>query len=72
LSCPRLKMLVGFDDEAAFELSCEKWRVEGAFRSAASGAALGASGLELRSKLEAVEAANLLRDAIFEVKASGV
>lgn len=65
-------MLVGFDDEAAFEFSCEKWRVEGAFTSAASGAVLEASGLELRSKLEAVEATNLLRDAIVEVEASGV
>jgi hypothetical protein len=59
-------MLAGLDDEAAFELSCEKWRVEGAFKSAASGAVLEASGLELRSKLEAVVAANLLRDAIVE------
>ena len=64
-------MLVGFDDEAAFEFSCEKWRVSGALKRAASDAALGASGLELRSKLEAVEAANLLRDAIVEVEASG-
>jgi hypothetical protein len=28
-------------------------------------------GLELRSKLDAVEAANLLRDAIVEVEANG-
>lgn len=40
-------MLVGFDEEAAFELSCEKWRVEGVYKSAASGATLGANGLEL-------------------------
>ena len=64
-------MLVGFDDEAAFEFSCEKWRVSGALKRAASDAALGASGLELRSKLEAVEATNLLRDAIIRFKASG-
>lgn len=64
-------MLAGFDDEAAFELSCEKWRVDGGFKSAASGAVLEATGVGLRSKLEAVEAANLLRDAIVEVEASG-
>lgn len=62
-------MLAGFDDEAAFELSCEKWRVEDAFKSAANGAVLVASGLELRVKPEAVEATNLLRDAIVEVEA---
>lgn len=71
MSCPRLKMLAGFDDGADCELSCEKWRVEGAFTSAASGAVLEARGLELRSKLEAVEATNLLRDAIVEVEANG-
>ena len=64
-------MLAGFDDEADCEFSCEKWRVEGACRSAASGAVLEARGLELRSKLEAVEATNLLRDAIVEVEANG-
>ena len=64
-------MLAGFDDGADCELSCEKWRVEGAFTSAASGADFGASGLEFRSKLEAAEATNLLRDAIVEVEANG-
>ena len=62
-------MLAGFD-EAECELSCVKLRVAGAFKSAASGAVLEASGLELRSKLEAVEATNRLRDAIVEVEAN--
>lgn len=64
-------MLAGLEDEADCEVSCEKWRVEGACKSAASGAVLGASGLEVRSNLEAVEATNLLRDAIVAVEASG-
>lgn len=62
-------MLAGFD-EAERELSWEKLRVAGALRSAESGAVLEASGLELLSKLEAVEATNLLRDAIVEVEAN--
>lgn len=64
-------MLVGLDDEADCELSCEKWRVEVACSSAASGAVRAASGLELRSKPEAAEATNLLRDAIVKVEAGG-
>jgi hypothetical protein len=39
-------------------------------RSAAIGADRDASGLALRSKLEAAEATNLLRDAMFVVGAS--
>lgn len=46
--------------------------MEGAFKSAASDAVLEVSGLELRSMLEAVEATNLMRDAIVEDEASGV
>lgn len=69
MSCPRLKMLAGFD-EAECELSCVKLRVEGVLKMAASGAVLDASGLELRRKLEAVEATNRLCDAIVEVEAN--
>lgn len=47
-----------------------KLRVAGAVKSAASGAVLEASGLELRSKLEAAEATNRLRDAIVGVEAN--
>ena len=70
LSCPKLKMLAGFEDEADCEFSCVKLRVYGALKIVASGAVLEASGLELLSKLEAVEATNRLRDAIIEVEAN--
>jgi hypothetical protein len=63
-------MLAGFDDGADCELDCVKLRVEGAFKSAASGAVLEANGLELRSNLEAVEATNRLCDAIVVVEAN--
>ena len=63
-------MLAGFEDEADCEFSCVKLRVYGALKIVASGAVLEASGLELLSKLEAVEATNRLRDAIIEVEAN--
>ncbi len=64
-------MLVGLDEEADCELSCEKWRAPTECTSAASDAVRGSSGRRVRSKLEAAEATNLLRDAMVAMETSG-
>jgi hypothetical protein len=53
----------GPDEAAALELNCAKWRSAGLV-TAAEVILEVASGREARSKLEAVEATNRLRDAM--------